>query len=90
MRRTIGTNKQSSSAGAASSPMRRALAASFSGQSNRRQIPALMLDPGEHTGENHKSGDNGCNDHYVYGRHDIPPFDVILPLREQPSLDLDQ
>jgi hypothetical protein len=49
-----------------------------------------MLDPAEHTGENHKSGDNGCNNHCVYGRHDIPPFDVILPLREQPSLDLDQ
>jgi hypothetical protein len=49
-----------------------------------------MLDPAEHAGENHKSGDNGCNDHCVYGRHDIPPSDVILPLREQPSLDLDQ
>jgi hypothetical protein len=70
--------------------MWRAVAGLFSGRSNRRQIPGLMLDPGKRGGENHKSGDNGCNNHCVYGRHDIPPFDVILPLREQPSLDLDQ
>ena len=70
--------------------MGRAVASLFSGRSNRRQIPHLMLDPCEHAGENHKSGNNGCNNHRVYGRHDIPPFDVILSLREQPSLDLDQ
>jgi hypothetical protein len=69
---------------------RRAPACRPSGRSNRRQIPGLLLDPAKHTGENHKSSDNGCNNRCVYGRHDIPPFDVILPLREQPSLDLDQ
>jgi hypothetical protein len=49
-----------------------------------------MLDPGKHAAENHKSGDNGCNNHCVHSGHDIPLFNVILPLREQPSLDLDQ
>jgi len=49
-----------------------------------------MLDPREHSGKNHKGGDNRCNDHCVYGWHDIPPFRVILPSREEPSFDLDQ
>jgi hypothetical protein len=74
----------------ASSPMRGPSSRRLRGRSNQGQIPGLMLDPREHSGKNHKGGDNCCNDHCVYGRHDIPPFCVILPSREEPSFDLDQ
>jgi hypothetical protein len=49
-----------------------------------------MLDPCEHAREDHKGGNYCGNDHGVYGWHDIAPFDVILPSREEPSFDLDQ
>jgi hypothetical protein len=49
-----------------------------------------MLDPREHSREGDEGGNNGCNDHCVYGWHDILPFCVILPSRGKPSFDMDQ
>jgi hypothetical protein len=49
-----------------------------------------MLDPREHSRKDDKGGDNGCNNHCVYGRHNVSPFVFILPSREKPSFDLDQ
>jgi hypothetical protein len=38
---------------------------------SRWQIPRLMLGPCEHPRKDDKGGDNGCNDYYVNGWHDI-------------------
>jgi hypothetical protein len=55
-------------------PLLRQLAAlsfGLSGSPNGRQVPRLILDPGEHSRKGDKSGDNRCNDHCVDGWHDI-------------------
>src|SRR5262249_42889771 len=67
---TTGTDKKRPRR---ASPLLRQLAAlslGLSGSRKGRQVPRLILDPGEHSRKDDKRGHNGGNDHCVYGWHD--------------------